>query len=85
MASPESNGISEAFVKTLKRDYVRVNPRPDATTARGRIAGWFEDCNDNRLHSGLRMRLPREFRRARQPAEVSGKWEGQHHVVLYVN
>ena len=24
--SPESNGMSEAFVKTFKRDYVRVNP-----------------------------------------------------------
>ena len=24
--SPESNGISESFVKTFKRDYVRVNP-----------------------------------------------------------
>jgi transposase InsO family protein len=28
--SPESNGVCEAFVKTLKRDYVRVNPCPDA-------------------------------------------------------
>ena len=27
--SPESNGVCEAFVKTFKRDYVRVNPRPD--------------------------------------------------------
>ena len=26
VASPERNGISEAFVKTFKRDYVRVNP-----------------------------------------------------------
>ena len=28
--SPESNGIAEAFVKTLKRDYVHVTPLPDA-------------------------------------------------------
>ena len=28
--SPESNSVCEAFVKTLKRDYARVNPRPDA-------------------------------------------------------
>ncbi len=27
--SPESNGMAEAFVKTFKRDYVRVNPIPD--------------------------------------------------------
>ena len=31
--SPQSNGMSEAFVKTLKRDYVRVNPLPDAQTS----------------------------------------------------
>ena len=30
VASPESNGMSEAFVKTLKRDYVRITPIPDA-------------------------------------------------------
>jgi transposase InsO family protein len=73
VASPESNGISEAFVKTLKRDYVRVNPLPDAAAALGQIAGWFEDYNENHPHSGLRMRSPREFRRAHQPAEVSGQ------------
>jgi putative transposase len=30
--SPQSNGMAEAFVKTLKRDYARVNPRPDAAS-----------------------------------------------------
>jgi putative transposase len=62
--SPESNGISESFVKTFKRDYVRVNPLPDALTALRQLAGWFEDYNDNHPHSGLRMRSPREFIRA---------------------
>src|SRR5262249_49128782 len=33
ISNPESNGMAEAFVKTFKRDYVRVNPIPDATTA----------------------------------------------------
>jgi putative transposase len=27
---PQSNGMAEAFVRTIKRDYVRVSPRPDA-------------------------------------------------------
>lgn len=40
VASPESNGISEAFVRTLKRDYVRIRPLPDAKTALSQIAGW---------------------------------------------
>ncbi len=72
VASPESNGMSEAFVRTLKRDYIRVSPLPNAETAPDQIAGWFEDYNDNHPHSGLRMRSPREFRRAHQSAEVSG-------------
>jgi putative transposase len=64
VASPESNGMSEAFVKTIKRDHVHTTPIPDAEAALDRIAGWFEDYNDNHPHSGLRMRSPREFRRA---------------------
>jgi putative transposase len=72
VASPESNGLCEAFVKTFKRDYLRVSPLPNAAMALGQIAGWFEDYNENHPHSGLRMRSPREFIRAHQPAEVSG-------------
>ena len=59
--SPESNGISEAFVKTLKRDYARVQPRPDALTVMAQLPGWIEDYNTNHPHSGLQMRSPREF------------------------
>jgi putative transposase len=29
---PQSNGMAEALVSTIKRDYVRVNPCPDAGT-----------------------------------------------------
>lgn len=60
--SPQSNGISEAFVHTLKRDYVRVSPLPDAPNALTSLAGWIEDYNDNHPHSGLKMRSPREHR-----------------------
>jgi putative transposase len=59
--SPQSNGISEAFVNTLKRDYVRVTPLPDAKTVLGLIAGWINDYNESHPHSGLKMRSPREF------------------------
>jgi len=59
--SPQSNGISEAFVKTLKRDYVEITPLPDARTVIGLIGSWFEDYNENHPHSGLKMRSPREF------------------------
>ena len=59
--SPQSNGVSEAFVATLKRDYVQVTPLPNAASVLALIATWFEDYNDNHPHSGLRMRSPREF------------------------
>lgn len=59
--SPESNGVCEAFVKTLKRDYARVNPRPDAISVMQQLPTWFEDYNNIHPHSGLRMRSPREF------------------------
>ena len=59
--SPESNGVCEAFVKTIRRDYVRVNPRPDALSVLRQLPAWFEDYNAVHPHSGLRMRSPREF------------------------
>ena len=59
--SPESNGVSEAFVKTLKRDYARVQTRPDAATVLLMVPHWIEDNNEHHPHSGLRMRSPREF------------------------
>lgn len=65
VASPQSNGMSEAFVKTLKRDHVRVNPLPDAETVLRLIGDWIEDYNDNHPHSGLKWRSPREFIRAK--------------------
>ncbi len=60
--SPESNGISEAFVKTLKRDYARVSILTDAATTLALLPGWFEDYNTVHPHSGLRFLSPREFR-----------------------
>lgn len=59
--SPQSNGISEAFVNTFKRDYVRVTPLPDAEAVLDLVGGWIEDYNENHPHSGLKMRSPREF------------------------
>jgi len=59
--SPESNGVCEAFVKTFKRDYVRVSPRPDAISVLQQLPAWFEDYNAVHPHSGLRMLSPREF------------------------
>ena len=59
--SPQSDGMSEAFVKTFKRDYVQVTSLPDAQTFLRLIGGWIENYNDSHPHSGLKMRSPREF------------------------
>jgi transposase InsO family protein len=59
--SPESNGMAEAFVKTFKRDYVRVSPIPDAAAALALVDRWMEDYNTVHPHSRLGYRSPREY------------------------
>jgi len=61
--SPQSNGMAEAFVKTLKRDYARVNPRLDAASVLRQLDGWFEHYNTIHPHKALGYRSPREFRK----------------------
>lgn len=60
---PESNGMAEAFVKTIKRDYVYVSDLSDASTVMAQLQGWFDDYNENAPHKGLKMRSPRQFLR----------------------
>lgn len=59
--SPQSNGMAEAFVKTFKRDYVSVNPIPDAQTVIAQLPLWFEHYNTLHPHKALGYRSPREF------------------------
>jgi putative transposase len=59
--SPESNGISESFVKTLKRDYARLNILHDADAILAMLPNWIEDYCEIHPHSGLKFRSPREF------------------------
>jgi len=59
--SSESNGMAEAFVKTFKRDYVRVTALPDADTALDLIETWMEDYNTVHPHSRLGYRSAREY------------------------
>lgn len=61
--SPESNGMAEAFVKTIKRDYVYLADLPDAKTVLSLLPTWFHDYNENGPHKGLNMLSPRQFRR----------------------
>ncbi len=59
--NPQSNGMAEAFVKTFKRDYVAVNPTPDAETVLAQLPFWFEHYNNLHPHKALGYQSPREF------------------------
>ena len=60
--SPQSNGMAESFVKTMKRDYVSWMPKPDARTALQNLAIAFDHYNESHPHSALKYCSPREFR-----------------------
>ncbi|EPS6283003.1 IS3 family transposase [Escherichia coli] len=63
--SPESNGIAESFVKTIKRDYISVMPKLDGLTAAKNLTEAFEHYNEWHPHSALGYRSPREYLRQR--------------------
>ena len=71
--SPQSNGMAEAFVRTIKRDYARVNPMPNAGIVMRQLPAWFDHYNRLHPHKALGYRSPREFIADRSTAEdVSG-------------
>ena len=61
LESPQSNGMAEAFVRTIKRDYVRVSPRPDTETVMRQLPAWIAHYNEVHPHKALGYRSPREF------------------------
>ncbi|PNF76404.1 IS3 family transposase [Stutzerimonas degradans] len=63
VCSPQSNGMAESFVKTMKRDYISHMPRPDRLTALRNPEIAFTHYNEEHPHSALNYRSPREFRR----------------------
>jgi putative transposase len=63
VASPESNGMAESFVQTLRRDYVDGADLSSAARVLEQVAGWIRDYNENAPHSALGYRSPVEYRR----------------------
>lgn len=59
--SPESNGMAESFVKTMKRDYVYMSDCESAEVVLKMIPEWFADYNENAPHSALGMMSPMEY------------------------
>lgn len=65
VSSPQSNGMAERFVKTMKEDYIAFMPKPDARTALYNLAMAIEHYNEKHPHSALGYLSPREYRRQR--------------------
>ena len=69
--SPQSNGMSEAFVKTFKRDYVSGADLRDAESVLTQLGKWIEDYNAVAPHSALGMRSPVAYRKELQSSSQS--------------
>jgi putative transposase len=67
--SPQSNGMAEAFVRTMKRDYARVSQLPDAAAVIRQLPAWFEHYNTVHPHRALSYRSPPEFIASRSNRE----------------
>lgn len=70
-ASPQSNGMSEAFVNTLRRDYLAGADLSTATVVLEQMPGWIADYNAVAPHSALGYRSPQQYRKARLEAGLT--------------
>jgi putative transposase len=61
-ASPQSNGMSEAFVNTIKRDDVAGADLSTAAAVLAQIPMWFADYNVVAPHSALGYQSPQQYR-----------------------
>ncbi|KXR28552.1 transposase [Escherichia coli] len=65
VSSPQSNGMAERFVKTMKKDYIACMPKPNVRTALHNLAVEIGYYNENHPHSALGYLPPREYQRQR--------------------
>jgi putative transposase len=69
-SSPQSNGMSEAFVNTLRRDYIDGADLSTAAVVLDQVPGWFEDYNAVAPHSALGFKSPLEYRATKQESAL---------------
>jgi putative transposase len=63
VCSPQSNGMAESFVNTLKRDYISQMDRSTAAAVLSQLPDVFEHFNEVHPHSALKWKSPRMYRR----------------------
>ncbi len=72
VASPESNGMAEAFVHTMRRDYLDGADLATAARVLEQIPGWIEDYNTVAPHSALGYQTPVQYRQKEDTKEDTG-------------
>ena len=63
--SPQSNGMSEAFVNSLRRDYIAGSDLSTAEVVLEQVSAWIADYNAEAPHSALGYQSPAQFQAAR--------------------
>ncbi len=64
-SSPESNGMSEAFVNTMRRDYFAGADLSSSAAVLDQLPAWFADYNAVAPHSALGYQSPQHYRSAK--------------------
>jgi len=72
--------MAEAFVKTMKRDYVRVSPLPDARTVMETLPLWIEHYNSLHPHKALGYRPPASSSRIKPNLDRVRSFGGNNRV-----
>lgn len=67
-SSPQSNGMAEAFVNTLRRDYQAGADLSSAECVLAQIPAWIADYNAVAPHSALGQQSPQQYRSTMHPA-----------------
>lgn len=58
--------MAKAIVRTLKRGYVRVSPRPDARMVTGQLPGWI--AHGNEVHPNRALAIGHSVSTPQKPA-----------------
>ena len=70
-SSPQSNGMSEAFVNTMRRDYLAGADLSTAARVLDQVPAWIADYNAVAPHSALGYLSPLDYRSAKLLAGVT--------------
>lgn len=86
VCSPQSNGMAESLVKTLKRDYLPFMNLSNAQTALKELPEMVERYNNEHPHSALGYLSPRQFRHEKQlqDAQTTRKEETSPEIFSFI-